>query len=136
MQVTAAGIGVIGRYFYDAFNRRIRKTVSNGGSPRDVPNGTTDCIYSGWRCVEERNPFGGESGSTDTPTMQYVWGIYLDELIQELPLVAVNGFPATAASRIYALQDLLYRTIGLADSSGTIPRGLRPGCLRQHAHFP
>lgn len=96
----------LGAYNYDALNRRVRKTVSST---------VTDCVYSGWRCVEERNP-DGESG--DTPTMQYVWGTYLDELIQQLPLLAINGFPAN--SPLYPLQDLLYRTTGLADSSGTV----------------
>ena len=73
MQVNS-GSETVALYFYDALNRRIRKAV--GGA-------TTDFIYSGWQCVEERNPFGG--GSTDTATMQYVWGIYLDELLQQLP---------------------------------------------------
>jgi RHS repeat-associated protein len=104
----------IGDYFLDALNRRIRKTVSNGGLPGDIPNGTTDCIYLGWRCMEDRNPFGGE-GSMDTALMQYLWGIYLDELIQVLPLMAVNGFAANLP--LYPMQDLLYRTTGLLDSS-------------------
>ena len=80
---------VIGQYVYDALNRRIRKTVSNGGLSGTIPNGTTDCIYSGWRCVEERNPFGG-GGSTDTPTAQYIWGIYLDECLQQRLLVGAE----------------------------------------------
>jgi RHS repeat-associated protein len=105
----------IGDYYLDALNRRIRKTVSNGGLPGDIPNGTIDCIYLGWRCVEDRNPFGGDGGTTDTPMMQYVWGIYLDELIQVLPLVAVNSFSANVP--LYPMQDLLYRTTGLLDSS-------------------
>ncbi len=65
---------IIGQYSYDALNRRIRKTVSNGGLSGTIPNGTTDCLYSGWRSIEERNPFGG-GGSTDTPMAQYIWGI-------------------------------------------------------------
>jgi RHS repeat-associated protein len=104
----------IAAYSFDALNRRIRRVVSNGGLPGTIPNGTTDFVYSGWRCLEDRNPFGG-GGSTDTAIMQYVWGIYLDELLQMLPLVAVNDFPAS--SPLYPLQDLLYRTAGLADTS-------------------
>jgi RHS repeat-associated protein len=118
LQVNRVSDGaIIGQYVYDALNRRIRKTVSNGGLSGTIPNGTTDCVYSGWRCVEERSPFGG-SGSTDTPTIQYIWGIYLDECLQQRVLVATNNFAAN--SDLYPLQDLLYRTNGLADSSGSV----------------
>ncbi len=105
-----SGGGLVAQYYYDALNRRIRKYNAAGGGS------TTDCIYSGWRCVEERNPFGG-GGSTDTPTMQYLWGIYLDEIIQQKVIVAVNDFPANQI--LYPLQDLLYRTTALADTSFT-----------------
>ena len=47
--------------------------------------------------------------------MQYVWGIYLDEIIQLKVLVGVNEF--SAGTVLYPLQDLLYRTTGLADTS-------------------
>jgi YD repeat-containing protein len=61
----------IATYTYDALGRRIRKEVTNGGLPGDLPNGTTDYLYAGVRCVEERNPFGGEEDE-DTPLRQYV----------------------------------------------------------------
>ena len=108
---------IVGQYVYDALNRRIRKTVSNGGLSGTITNGTTDCLYSGWRSIEERNPFGG-GGSTDTPTAQYIWGIYLDECLQQRLLIDQNNFAAN--SDLYPLQDLLYRTTGLADSSGVV----------------
>ncbi len=108
---------VIQQAVFDALNRRIRVTVSNGGLPENSAlNGTTDCLYLGWRCVEERQTISG----TDTPTKQYTWGIYLDELLQQRQLVALNGFAASAIADLYPLQDLLYRTTGLADSDGTI----------------
>jgi RHS repeat-associated protein len=115
----------IGAYTYDALNRRIRKVVSNGGLSGTVPNGTTDFIYSGWRCLEDRNPFGGEEGSTDTPNAQYVWGMYLDELLQITTLVPITtGSGETAktyaAGAYYPLQDLLYRAAATTDSSGNI----------------
>ena len=94
--------GSSANYVYDALNRRVRKSV--GGA-------VTDCLYHGWRCVEDRN-------SNDFPIVQYVWGIYLDELIQQTNLAAINGFAANAV--FYPLQDLLYRTTGLTDSSGNI----------------
>ena len=95
-------------YEYDALNRRIRKVVSNGGLSGIITNGTTDFVYnSNWQCVEERD------GSND-PTKQYVWGIYIDELLQQR--VDVSGTPADQ----YPLQDLLYRTTALTDDSGDI----------------
>jgi len=101
---------VIGQYVYDALSRRIRRVVSNGGLSGDIPNGTTDFLYAGQQCVEERD-------GSNTPTMQYVWGIYVDEIIQQNLLVGLNGF---SAGVFYPLQDLLYRTTGLADAGGTV----------------
>jgi len=101
---------VIGAYTYDALNRRVRKVVSNGGLSGTIPNGTTDFLLLGWRCVEERN-------GSNVATKQYVWGIYLDELLQQKHLVTINGH---AAGVYYPLSDLLYRTVALTDSSGDI----------------
>ncbi len=96
------GAGSVAQYVYDALNRRIRKTVSGA---------VTDCVYSGWQCVEDRDV-------SNSPSVQYLWGIYLDEIIQQMNIAAINGFAAGAL--LYPLQDLLYRTTGLADSSGTV----------------
>jgi RHS repeat-associated protein len=100
----------IGEYTYDAHGRRIRKTISNGGLGGDITNGTTDCLYAGNQCVEERQ----QIGQVDTPVRQYVWGLYIDELIQLRE--NVSGSPAD----YYPLQDLLYRTTALTDSAGDI----------------
>ena len=86
-------------YVYDALNRRVGKTV--GGT-------VTDCLYSGWQCVEDRD-------GSNNPSVQYIWGIYLDELIQQKNIATINGFGVNAL--LYPLQDLLYRTTGLADAS-------------------
>ncbi len=103
-----AGDVLIGEYHYDALNCRIRKIISNGGLSGTTTNGTTDFIYnSNWQCVEERN-------GTNDPTKQYVWGIYMDELIQQR--VDIGGTPEDQ----YPLQDLLYRTTALTDDSGNI----------------
>ena len=95
-----------------------RTTVSNGGFTGNIPNSTTDYIWSGWQVVEERNPFGG-TGSTDTPIRQYVWGTYIDECIQ-LTTLAVLGQQSLPAGAYYLLQDLLYRAGALTNSSGNI----------------
>ncbi len=103
-----AGDMVVGEYEYDALNRRIRKVVSNGGLSGTIPNGVTDFVYNAaWQCVEERD------GSND-PTKQYVWGAYIDELLQQK--VDLSGTPKDQ----YPLQDLLYRTTALTDDSGNI----------------
>ena len=102
----------IAAYVYDALGRRIRKTVTNSGLTGDIPNGTTDCLYRGIQCAEERNPFGG-GGSTDTPIRQYVWGIYVDEMVQQKDL-------GTPDVDYYPLSDLLYRTAVLTNASKSI----------------
>ena len=101
-RLVAADISGGAAYVYDALNRRIRKTVS----------GTTDCIYSGWRCVEDRNV-------SNVPSVQYIWGIYLDELLQMNTYVP-TGSQSLAAGTYYPLTDLLYRTTALTSSSGSI----------------
>jgi RHS repeat-associated protein len=79
----------------------------------------TNYLYLGNQVMEEeRNLFGG-TGSTDTPIRQYVWGTYIDELIQLntlVPLGPQNLPPGT----YYLLQDLLYRAVALTNSSGAI----------------
>ncbi len=96
----------IGAYRYDAFNRRVQRTTSDSAS-----NFTHSYIYSGWRCIEKRD-------DSDTVLKQFIWGIYLDELIQQKNLVALNNFAANAT--LYPLQDMLYRTTGLADDAGVV----------------
>ncbi len=98
---------VVGAYSYDASGRRIRKVVSNGGLSGSVANGTTDFVYSGWQCFEERD------GSNDA-VRQYVWGIYIDELIQQR---SISGMSTTDR---YMLSDPLHRGTALTDSSGGI----------------
>jgi RHS repeat-associated protein len=109
---------VIGAYVYDAMNRRVRKTITNGGLSGNIPDGTIDYVWLGNQVMEERNPFGG-SGSTDTPIKQYIWGTYIDECIQ-LTTLATLGPQNVPAGSYYLLQDLLYRAMALTDASGAI----------------
>ena len=119
IQVKIASTGVvIAAYVYDALNRRARKTITNGGTTGNIPDGMTDYIYMGNQVVEERNPFGG-SGSTDTPIRQYIWGTYIDECIQ-LTTLTTLGSQSLSPGTYYLLQDLLYRAVALANSSGAI----------------
>ncbi len=93
-------------------NRRVRKTIFKGGLTGSVPNGTTDYMWSGWQCMEERN-------YSDAPVRQYVWGTYIDECIQ-LTTLTTLGSQNLSPGTYYLLQDLLYRAVALANSSGAI----------------
>jgi len=103
-------LALIATYTYDAAARRIRKTVANGGLSEDIPNATTDYLYQGLQCVEERNPLGGGG---DSPLRQYVWGQYVDELIQQRDL-------SGGSADYNLLSDLLYRSVALTDSAKAI----------------
>ena len=122
----------------DAMNRRVRKTIFNGGLTGNVPDGTTDYIWSGWQVVEERN-------SSNAPIRQYVWGTYpgaaartgasaptgfrpqiwrfgslnIDECVQLTTFVALGSQNLESGS-YYLLQDLLYRAVALTNPSGNI----------------
>jgi RHS repeat-associated protein len=105
----------IGQYTYDAQGRRIQKIVSNGGLSGSVANGTTRYLYDQNQCVEELSI----DGSTLTTTRQFIWGQYVDELIQ-LKTYASTGSQPLAAGVYYLLSDLLYRSAALTNSSGSI----------------
>ena len=103
---------VAGSYVYDAQNRRIRKTISNGGLAGNIPDGTTDYLWQGWQTMEERN-------AGNSPVKQYVWGQYIDECVQLTTYVTL-GPQNLPAGAYYLLQDLLYRGVALTNSSGAI----------------
>jgi RHS repeat-associated protein len=95
---------------YDALGRRIRKVIAdlgggNGGLTGDIPAGTTDYLYDGVQCIEERD-------DSNDAIRQYVWGQYVDELIQQRD---INGSDVD----YYMLSDLLYRAAELRDDAGT-----------------
>jgi len=97
-------------YTYDAMGRRIRKVIvdlggGNGGLTGDVPAGTTDFLYDGVQCIEERN-------GSNNAKRQYVWGAYVDELIQQRDISGGD-------TDYYMLSDLLYRAAELRDDAGT-----------------
>ncbi len=103
---------VIATYLYDAMNRRVRKTVTNGGLTGNIPNGAVDYIYLGNQVVEERS-------ASNAPIRQYVWGTYIDECLQ-LTTLATLGPQSLPAGAYYLLQDLLYRAVALTNASGSI----------------
>jgi RHS repeat-associated protein len=104
----------IGQYTYDAQGRRILKVVSNGGLSGTIANGTTRYLYDGDQSVEELSV-----GITTVTTRQFVWGQYIDELIQLKSYVDTGSQPL-AAGTYYLLSDLLYRSTALTDASKAI----------------
>ncbi len=98
----------IAAYTYDAQNRRVQKIVTGGGLTGDIPNGTTMYAYDGDQCVEEYD------GSTNLQR-QYVWGQYVDELIQQREYKSPP--PGRTYVDYYPLSDLLWRTVGLTNDT-------------------
>lgn len=89
----------------------MQKTVSNGGLTGDMPNGTVRFLYEGERVIEEV--------ASSSTTVQYVWGQYIDELIQ-MNTYASAGPQPLAAGNYYLLSDLLYRSVALTSATGAI----------------
>jgi hypothetical protein len=100
-------------YRYDALGRRVEKVVSNGGVSGTIANGGYRYLYDGTQMVEELQLVTG------MPTLrQFVWGQYIDELIQ-LTIPATTTTPPLTAGTYYPLQDLLYRTTATTKSDGS-----------------
>lgn len=99
--ISASGTGPNGQatnasYYYDALGRRVRKISSST---------TMDFIYDGQQVVEERD------GSANL-LRQYVWGQYIDDLIQQREYQH-PPFGGTS-NDLYPLMDLLYRSVALS----------------------
>ncbi|HEX4140320.1 MAG TPA: RHS repeat-associated core domain-containing protein, partial [Candidatus Methylacidiphilales bacterium] len=108
------GTVLVATYAYDALGRRVIRIVSNGGvnNVTPFPNGTSRYLLDGQQIVEEIGGFVGFA------RVQYVWGHYIDELVQLNALVSVGPQGVTGAN--YLLSDLLYRSAALTGSTGTI----------------
>jgi len=105
----------IGQYTYDAMGRRLLKVVSNSGLSGMVANGTIRYLYDQNQCLEELSV----AGLALTTTRQFIWGQYIDELIQLKTYVSTGSQPLPA-SVYYLLSDQLWRSATLTDSSGNI----------------
>jgi RHS repeat-associated protein len=103
--------GVFATYYYDALGRRVFKQVDFSGTG-PAANAMYRYLYDGQQIVEELL-----LRFTTTTLRQFVWGQYIDELIQ---LKAYGDTLRLPAGNYYPLQDLLYRTTALTDNSGGI----------------
>jgi RHS repeat-associated protein len=93
----------VARYFYDALNRRARKTVSD-------PARTTLYLYDGWRVCEEQSA----SGTTETT---YVWSpTDIGGLIQ----FERTGAHPDGAGTFYAHQNARADVVALTDGDGQV----------------
>lgn len=106
-----ADSSLIAKYVYDAQGRRVRKVVSNGGVDNNpAVDGTTDYLYSGSRCMEERD-------GSDNVLRQYVWGRYIDGLIQQREYDPADE---TRFNDFYPISDLHHRSAALTNEDGCI----------------
>src|SRR5262249_21968031 len=69
-------------------------------------------IYDGIQIVEELD-------GTNATTRQFIWGRYIDELMQMKTYISTGSQPLSAGS-YYLLPDLLYRSSAFTDSSANI----------------
>ncbi|HEX8912542.1 MAG TPA: RHS repeat-associated core domain-containing protein [Humisphaera sp.] len=95
-----SGAAVDVEYVYDPLNRRVAKRQPGSYTV------TMRFVYDGTQVVEER----GGSGAV---LRQYVWGQYVDELVQQREYE--HAPPGRDYVDWYPLSDLLYRTVALTD---------------------
>lgn len=125
------------RFTYDGLSRLIR-AEDHSAAGSEASGVTTDFVYAGDQCVEERRvaPAPGSSApgssaaapgsvapSSDYPVRQYVWGDYVDELVQQRNYDATtdaDGSPGVATHDLYPLHDLHHSAAALTERSGAI----------------
>ena len=101
-------------YAYDALSRRIAKTVdADGASPT-----TTRYFYGGesqWQVCEEQN-------ATGNTTATYVYGRYIDEVLQMQRCEDGAFPPCNSVSPVdyYYHTDGLYNVMAVTDSAGSV----------------
>jgi RHS repeat-associated protein len=116
--VRKSDTAVIGEYLYDALGRRVKKVITNSGHL----NGTTLFYYDGLRVLEQGHLDGNQ---TYQATHQFIWGLYLDELLlYDYDADADGDFDAVdqtnGDARYYALQDFVYSTVALIGSASAV----------------
>ena len=94
----------IAAYTYDVLGRRIRMEATHGGLSGGLNEFMANYYYDGAQCIEEQD-------ISHDPYRQYVWGQYVDELIQQRDIGDTD---------YYMLSDLLYRAVALTNASAEI----------------
>jgi YD repeat-containing protein len=107
----------IAQYTYDAMGRRVLKVVTNEGVTGTVANNTYRYTYDNLQIVEELE----ESDDSYTTSRQFIWGPYIDELIQMKTYVD-TGIQPLPAGTYYLTSDLLYRSTALTTTAPAIAK--------------
>jgi len=122
--INTAGPDPVQTFAYDGLDRltaAVDASASDTGAaaPHD-DNRVTDYVHFRRQCVEERDPRGGETRDPNHLLRQYVWGDYIDELIQQREFHP--GDPDWFRDH-YLLSDLHYRAVALTDRCGGVVEG-------------
>jgi RHS repeat-associated protein len=102
----------VAAYAYDAIGRRIVRQVFVAVSGT-VPASNSRYLVDGQQIVEEL------TAATGSTAIQYIWGQYIDELIQLKALTTIGPQPL-AAGNYYLLSDLLYRSAALTSNTAGV----------------
>jgi RHS repeat-associated protein len=105
-------VGVVQTFEYDGLSRVTKSTDTSAlfdGDPGEEDL-VTDFLHLGQRVVEERD-------AESTPLRQYVWGNYIDELLQQREF---NPNNPDKHEDYYPLPDLHFRSIALVDEDGCV----------------
>jgi len=124
----------IAEYVYDCDNRRMAKTISNGGITGNTTNGTTRYYYHGWQVLQE------EDGS-DSLLRQYVYGNYIDEpwtlddRSASQSIADLND--GSGSDRQFYHCNTQYSIHALSDETGTLTEGYQYDAYgRQYVYAP
>jgi RHS repeat-associated protein len=103
----------VAEYDYDATGRRVRKMVANSGAL----DGVTRFFYDGDRVIEERD-------GANRLAQQYVYGVYVDEVLQlSRNLDGDTSATGAADHQLYYHQNDQISIYALTDSGGAIVEG-------------
>jgi len=122
--INTAGPDPVQTFAYDGLDRVTAavdaSAADTGAAAPDDDNRVTDYVHFRRRCVEERDPRGGETHDPNHLLRQYVWGDYIDELIQQREYHP--GDPDWFRD-YYLLSDLHFRAVALTDRCGGVVEG-------------
>jgi RHS repeat-associated protein len=111
------GSNLVAEYKYDPINRLILVTNYDFSSEPETVEVRHRYHTTNWQVIEER------IGSSATAAQQFVWNVgYIDDLL--LRDRDTNG-DGSLDERLYALTDLRYSVMALANTSGTIVERFR-----------
>jgi len=122
--INTAGPDPVQTFAYDGVDRLTAavdaSAADTGAAAPHDDNRVTDYVHFRRQCVEERDPRGGQTHDQNHLLRQYVWGDYIDELIQQREYHPGNP---DWFRDYYLLSDLHYRAVALTDRCGGVVEG-------------